>query len=126
MRSLRTVLHGSASILASLALLTAAVAVSSPVTAAAAAASSNGGWLSLLLQNLGGVLAAVTGAGGSALVPTAAAAGSSAGVLAAPLGRLVLWLLSAGVCWLLQGQVGLWEGKLLHGDYPPPRNMDRM
>jgi hypothetical protein len=43
---------------------------------------------------------------------------------AAPVGRLVVWLGVAGLSWLVQQQLGRVEGKLLHGDYPPPRNTD--
>jgi hypothetical protein len=71
-----------------------------------------------LLLSLAGSAAAGTAAVGTAGVSPAAAA--------ALLGRLMLWVGAAGLSWVVQQQLGHIEAKLLHGDYPPPRNTDRV
>lgn len=114
---------------ASLGLFTAAVAASSSVTAAAAAAASTqgGGVLSYMQQVVLALLRAVAGVGsadGAAAGAAVAAVGAAADT-AGPLVRLGVWLGVAGFTWLLHQQLGQVEGKLLHGDYPPPRNLDR-
>lgn len=126
-RSARRVLTWTAGIAASLALFTAAVAASSSVTAATAATAEAGGVLGLASQFLASLLLSVAGvAGAGTAAPVTAAAVETAGTsAAAPLGRLVLWVGTAGLSWLVQQQLGYVEAKLLHGDYPPPRNTDR-
>jgi hypothetical protein len=99
-RSARNALQWAAGLAASLALVTAAVAAAAnpaglSTTAAAAAAAAAGG---------------VLGDGGG-----------SSGVVA----RLLVWLAVAGLCWGGRAWLGRWEGLLLHGDYPPPRNLDK-
>jgi hypothetical protein len=121
------VLTWTAGIAASLALFTAAVAASSSVTAATAATAEAEGVLGLASQFVVSLLlslAGVTGAG-TAAVEAAGVSAAAAAAAAAPLGRLVLWLGAAGLSWLVQQQLGYVEAKLLHGDYPPPRNTNR-
>lgn len=118
-RSARRVLTWAAGIAASLALLTAAAVAAS--SGAMTASQTAAGLFGKLAQVATGLLLAVSGMGGTEVAVLSQAAGS-AGV---PLGRLALWLGVAGVSWLVQQQLGQVEGKLLHGDYPPPRNTDR-
>lgn len=118
-RAARQVLTWVAGITASLALFTAAVAASSSVSAATAATAQAGGLSGQVMQLLTGLLLSIAGASGiNAAVP--AAATSAAGSV----GRLLVWSGVAGLSWLVQQQLGHIEGKLLHGDYPPPRNTD--
>lgn len=117
-RTARQVLTWAAGLAASAALFTAAVAASSNAAAATAAASQAGGLLGQLTQLVTGVLLSVAGVAGADGV------GTQAALAAAPVGRLMVWLGVAGLSWLVQQQLGRVEGKLLHGDYPPPRNTD--
>jgi len=127
-RAFRRALSWVSGASASLGLFTAAVAASSSVTAAAAAAASTqgGSVVSHMQQLVVTLLRAVAGMGSvDGTAGTAVAAVGAAADTAGPLGRLAVWLGVAGFTWLLHQQLGQVEGKLLHGDYPPPRNLDR-
>lgn len=126
-RTARRVLTWVAGVAASLALLTAAaaaaVAAGSGAAASAAASTQGSGLMGKLAQGVTGLLVSVCGLGGTEVVLSQAAVAASDA--AVPLGRLALWAGAAGVACLVQQQLGHVEGKLLHGDYPPPRNTDR-
>jgi hypothetical protein len=125
-RTARRVLAWVAGVAASLALLTAAaaaaVAAGSGAAASAAANTQVSGLMGMLAQKLLGLLVSVCGIGGTEAVVSQAAV--AAGDAAVPLGRLAVWAGAAGAACLVQQQLGHVEGKLLHGDYPPPRNTD--
>jgi hypothetical protein len=149
-RGARAALQWAAGLAVSLALVTAAVAAVAAAAAAAAAASppglsaaaagdgggGGGGVVAAALQQVAGVtgrlLAAATGAAAPSVTTAAAAAAAAAGgagaaarVSSGVVARLLVWLAVAGVCWGGRAWLGRWEGLLLHGDYPPPRNLDR-
>jgi hypothetical protein len=124
-RSAQHALSILAGVAASLAILAAAVAAGSSATAATAAAMQAGGVLGRIAQLGLGLLQFVAGAGvqgaaGGGFSGQAAAAGSPAAF-----GRFVVFSSVAVLSWLVRQQLLQLEGKLLHGDYPPPRNMDR-
>jgi hypothetical protein len=126
MRRVQQVLRVITGIAASLALLAAAVAAGSSATAATTAATQTGSVLGRIAQLGLGLLQFVAGAGG---VKAAAAGGpvaqAAAAVVPAAFGRCVVFAGVAVLSWLVGQQLSQLEGKLLHGDYPPPRNTDR-